>query len=580
MRNRQKRFMPTGLACLLLAVLLALAGCRAVPWEPALEVSGQGTDSLIQLKNIGTAEENAALEEYSRALSKALEDSGDGAVLRVAYAMEKKGGVLYIHHWLEGEEARIPLRDITRDAEGLHIPDLPDDALLQTEGFLNGAMTLARCGAAPEMYGEGEATEREMSRDMVALFENLAGRAIQPDPYPETAESLEYKKACWLEIPLSGEAYYLEGKEPVFPLYFTTAVELFVEKAEKEIYGRYGGAVSESEAMRLLRLFLTTSYGPQREWEELAAALAARTQTGRGSTTPLNRGALAESLVWIYEGVQGEIPRSEWSVKLEDTPKQAAKKAAGTGLMRAFPCERLFSPEYTLHMAELPALLRQFTQTVRQNWFTEKREMDAGYLSYAQLVAGIGRVDDYFAGRRAAALSHETVVNDRAYSWYASQYDTGKYADINCMPTNTYMGIKWYREDFDGTPETLREESGSTGGWPGRLVEEALQRHGVPFAVEEATKANLQKLLKNGGIALVQISQGDPKDEGHCMLIYGYDTYGETTEFIVHDPGYWGTDPATGEPEGQGRRIESDYAMFIIQNFVSHYIAIYPPEGE
>ena len=40
------------------------------------------------------------------------------------------------------------------------------------------------------------------------------------------------------------------------------------------------------------------------------------------------------------------------------------------------------------------------------------------------------------------------------------------------------------------------------------------------------------------------------------------------------------TDPATGEPEGQGRRIESDYAMFIIQNFVSHYIAIYPPEGE
>ena len=102
MRNRQKRFMPTGLACLLLAVLLALAGCRAVPWEPALEVTGQGTDSLVQLKNIGTAEENAALEEYSRALSKMLENSGDDAVLRVAYAMEKKEGVLYIHHWLPG----------------------------------------------------------------------------------------------------------------------------------------------------------------------------------------------------------------------------------------------------------------------------------------------------------------------------------------------------------------------------------------------------------------------------------------------------------------------------------------------
>jgi len=55
--------------------------------------------------------------------------------------------------------------------------------------------------------------------------------------------------------------------------------------------------------------------------------------------------------------------------------------------------------------------------------------------------------------------------NNVDYEWYMDQMNTGVHSYVNCGPTSVTMALKWFDEEFSGTPEDARNTYVSSGGW-------------------------------------------------------------------------------------------------------------------
>ncbi|HMG91868.1 MAG TPA: C39 family peptidase [Chryseolinea sp.] len=55
--------------------------------------------------------------------------------------------------------------------------------------------------------------------------------------------------------------------------------------------------------------------------------------------------------------------------------------------------------------------------------------------------------------------------NNVDYEWYLDQSNTGAHSLLNCGPTSVTMAIKWFDQDFTGSPSDARNAYRSGGGW-------------------------------------------------------------------------------------------------------------------
>jgi len=575
------------LGCLIICIWLAMAivfclgGCAGNMPAVSLEVMGEGVGSYPQLRNLQEESINRQLEAYFGELSALLRryDTED-SVETLSFALEETREGWRIRSYLCGGGGRLELEAVRLEDGTLMLPGYPDQGLLAEEGFLAGALALEECGVSVCVYGPALANEHQMGGFMVALYEKLAGMEVDTSAVAAEYASREYEKCLVLELPVDDEeSYFLGNPDPVRADRLSAATAALVRKLQRDAYGRSGDLVTAAELERMLQLFFSICYAENMEsgdgWNR--AKMAMQPDGGQEVDHPLSRLELAQRLVALYESHIRPIEKDRWSGELLDTDAPAAQKAMGAWIMRGLPGDRQFSPDYMLHIGELPALTQAFVRTCKIDWDEQNNTADSEQLSYGQLVAAMGRIAGFFEGQGKAGLQHTVVENGRNYEWYYSQMDASVYSAVNCMPANVCMGAKWYDRAFSRTPKELRELYDITTGWSIFQVTQTLDKLEIPYDVKTATKEGILGVLDGGGVALVQFSENNPDQEGHCMLIYGYESYGETLEFLVNDPGYHG-DNLYGKPSGSGLRMEADYALLLISNHYDQYVAIPSPE--
>lgn len=169
------------------------------------------------------------------------------------------------------------------------------------------------------------------------------------------------------------------------------------------------------------------------------------------------------------------------------------------------------------------------------------------------------------------------VDNDRKYSWYVNQGDTGKFSSTNCGPACAEMIGKWIDKDFQGTAEEARKlDYCDEGGW----FTENIQNYLAKYEIESRIIANVSKEkiifnLQNGNIVVLalkigEISLNDPKensehtgrfyesDGGHFIIVKGYVVVDGVTYFKVYDPNSWEYVYGDDSPMGKDRYFLAD----------------------
>ena len=81
--------------------------------------------------------------------------------------------------------------------------------------------------------------------------------------------------------------------------------------------------------------------------------------------------------------------------------------------------------------------------------------------------------------------------------------------------------------------------------------------------------------LTAGKNLICQCNDSDVRESGHCFVIYGYKTSGDSTWFLLHDPAAIGSD-AYGKEKNRAKWMEAKYCTWIVDRFSMYYLAIEP----
>ena len=457
------------------------------------------------------------------------------------------------------------------------------------------------------------ATVRYGGRDVLELPEVLVDRegGCTFRERPRWVEDTAYVRAALrlselgLETDTArygGSAYPEDWLEMMLGLYEGT-----VSRIQKDVYGRYSQPVRRGDVTKMTRFFLET-YQPANPGES-AVSLADETRASGGAAPEetslrerwrealakldvaelvgaatgeeagvVDRLALARAFLAIHDallGAEHQPPEGLW-LELRDCDEEAAQRAVAYGFMSAYPgADLAFSPEQEVRYCDLPQLVSTFALKLYAYWCEEEGVKRDKVFAMEDLTIAAAGILDLFAGVEPFTEAIEVVNNGRKYDWYWNQYDTGAFSAVNCMPTITCMAMKWLDRDTERTPEELRGLYPELeAGWWLENVEGALDRYGVRYQRREVSLENLLADLQAGKILLVQMSEADPSQEGHCMVVYGYRRFGESLEFFTYDPAL--EEQATYEDRvcGNARMLEGNYCLFIVERFSSAYLNV------
>jgi hypothetical protein len=136
---------------------------------------------------------------------------------------------------------------------------------------------------------------------------------------------------------------------------------------------------------------------------------------------------------------------------------------------------------------------------------------------------------------RAYGLGKSLIAgksNDAAYEWYVDQ-NVGTYPLVDCGPTSTTMAIKWYDQNFLGTPIEARAFARSDGGWwyTTDIVNYLYYRNTPSYIISFTTEDDLKAQIDNGNIAILcldmyYISGPQMEDSYHYNKFYKTESTG------------------------------------------------------
>jgi len=185
----------------------------------------------------------------------------------------------------------------------------------------------------------------------------------------------------------------------------------------------------------------------------------------------------------------------------------------------------------------------------------------------------------------------EYVSNNRPYSWYIDQGNTGYYSNNNCGPSSTTMALKWYNRNFSKTAEDARNTYLENGGWWTTTdVTNYLRLNNTRYSVINSSgEGTLKNTLKQGNIAILCIDTSylryNANSEqrvgrfydyqgGHFIVIKGYIVVDGKTYFEVYDPNNWDETYSDGQAKGQDRYYDSTELMNGMSNWWNYLIVV------
>lgn len=187
------------------------------------------------------------------------------------------------------------------------------------------------------------------------------------------------------------------------------------------------------------------------------------------------------------------------------------------------------------------------------------------------------------------------VSNDREYSWYVDQGDTGEFSSTNCGPTSAEMVGKWVDKDFKGTAEEARKlDYCDDDGWFTENIKNYLHKYKIESKIiPNVSKEMIIFNLRKGNIMILGIKIGDISfnnpndnsehtgkfylaDDGHFIIIKGYVVVDDVTYFEVYDSNSWNDVYEDRTPMGKDRYFLADEVIKASKEWYDELLLITP----
>jgi len=146
--------------------------------------------------------------------------------------------------------------------------------------------------------------------------------------------------------------------------------------------------------------------------------------------------------------------------------------------------------------------------------------------------------------------------DNTSYNWYMDQGVTGKHALVNCGPTVVTMAIKWFNQNFNGSPEDARNTYRPAGNWwyTADIINYLNDNHAKNFTIKLENINKVKAELDAGNILILCLDMyyvsaelkpghhahkfySTPNTEwGHFLLIKGYKRVGGKIFYETYDP--------------------------------------------
>ena len=542
---------------------------------------------------------NRKLEsEFSPAAEqmKLITDDSDGR-LHVEYKMtEQNGGVFNpkykIAMFLSDDSNSIEIKTVEISGFDSVKPAETDNLdWLNSADVAETALVMQRLGIEFDSSALGEeSNEKYVVEVFIKLYESMSGSETDVSEVTVGKDDSD-KKAYLLGLIDYYEDvdYYYSDIASIYRV--TDIAATTVANIERDVYGRQSETVTGEEFADLLLLMHSAMRvhpveGSDKNWDDLGkvdtdAVLEAMEMKGQEFT----RRDAAELVGRITKaGPKYGLKYNDHNLDRIDDALDSiwARRAVTHGFMNYYGDSTLFAPEEGLTLVNAVSSAKCYMNSRYNDWaYSVNYEWSGNYTNEDVLISA-SKVAEYFKDRPEddKAFDVTTVINDRDYDWFFSQKNTGRYSDINCMPSIATMASHWYNRDSTATVKKMRETSSYNDGWTAYELRCGLSAYDVPYTVEDATMDNIVNALNNGCIVLAQYSDRPYGISGHCYVIYGYRRFKNSTTFIVND-----SDSLTyrseifGRKMGNGDEIEANFSMWSISRFVSDVTVISPNEN-
>lgn len=454
-------------------------------------------------------------------------------------------------------------------------------AMLKDKDFLKALLLLSALRVPIDISDyDKAATERGIAQYAVSLYESLGKSEINiQNRLPEITDTLS-AKAYAINLFTYYDGMPAIEDTSVFPAYFYSAVDDYQNNLYNLLYTDAGRVATVSDACEMLELMLApTGLLASQSVSQILSSFDSK------SKDTLTRELWATLCRKCFEALV-ETPADGYSYHpVEDSKAADVKFVLGYDLVQSSPGYDTYMPRQSVRLYQLSQLGAYFASSLC-GWAQSVEEPTVGEAyTVRQAVRYFACVAAYCLDANGAKNATERVLNDRPYSFYFRQADTGKYSAVNCMPTLVCMCLKWQNESFLKTPQQIRASADpkGTGGWTLFMAEKALKDNGARYeqwtlSYDDA-EVNIQRMiseLDRGCVLYCMINEGDLGNDGHCMLIYDYQKSGDSVWFSVYDPGLGTATDIFGIPLGQGRKLEAHYAQWITQRWAYAVLSILP----
>lgn len=616
MHNKGRAVLAVLLTVVLCGMLL-LSGCSGVF---GARVDTEGTDpyqtpNVRGVWNAGSV--NDKIEPYFNdvvsSLKQANSNEQNELVGKMRYSVESKDGQKVLCSWIEGTAGqKIMLPDIILNAKKCVVAEEIPECIADYE-TLKYAMIVASYGVSVDLYNmDSTVTAAQMAEVLVSWYESKTGKTVDISKVNVSVPEEASKKLLAL-IPEYEYAEELIYDSEATTTMFVDTVAVLMSEIDFETYGVASGSVELMDFVKYAALFLemyapeginnsfagesvegevtddTTVLAPEdteeklsTDWDRLVSEINVYNSVDSvliQSQDTITRLDLAKNMLLVLKaGYDTDI---QPQIALSDCTEESAKAMVDYGIMSNFPEDsNLFSPNYKLHINEIPVITANFTKHCYNEWNKKGSYHYYDYLTMNEICTAFASIESFCAAQNYYTPDEvsENIVNGEGYDWFVSSVETGEYAEKNVTVAAAAMALQW-RGKTDNTVVSLREEylSETDAEWSDERIVSVLEDKGVTAAeCEDVSTDAILSELRNGNIVIARYSDTGT-DKVQVMVIYGFKKIGNSVKYYVNDPNKEYEKPAyeNGMTPGKGEIIESELALWLMNEADGDYIVVY-----
>ncbi len=577
---------------LISAVLLAaLYGCgeKANEYTPEgvyLTSVGEQQNKYPQVEGIGNREKtNDSLREYFNAINERLASFNEGEIkLTLSFFMVKTDVNYILYSELQGGSGnKIDLPKIEITDESCVLPAIKPFDILTDNEQLEMLMLLSENGLPISLAELNKPLSVAQFYSILAIYyEHVTGETIDFSSVrrPDITDEFHLKTLKLIpDFPGENSADKLKGS--VFIKYFSALRTLLNFK----LYGLANqhmnliDLTNELDLQQKMFGEIAKTYPKMEIWNNLSNDIIAFKNANSVdviNANAVNRVSLSDVFSLLFSKYFSHKEKDISDLVLSDSTDTDALYCVGNELMSEFPGAGMFTGNYNCVYSELQAVSNKFITACFKACFEDETDYK-DQITLLQALNCLILADGYYSSYKSVSKDYKkTVVNDRDYTWYARQFDSGEYASVNCMPAMAEMGIKWKNNASQETAEELRNRllPDYTAGWWLAQLAETLTFYNVEHTLYPVSLSSVVSILDKGGIVLTMFSEAEAKSQGHCELIYGYEKVGDSYRFLVHDPGFGDKYRADGFAYGEARWIDAQYLVWTILRINQIFVSI------